>query len=113
MINAASPPDGLIVTISQQMLQQKGYRNWLRNFLSAMARDDCTYWMKQGAKPKHQVLYVYLCIGGKVRFRANFVMTEGPCEKKFGDGEVMFARAWIVLAGPLERPPYPIKMNGF
>lgn len=106
-------PDGIIITISQGMLKEKGYRNWLRNFLDAMSRDDWTYWMRQGAKPKHDILYVYLCIGSKVRYRANFIMTDGPCEKEFNDGKRMFARSWIVMAGPVERPPFPIEMKGF
>jgi len=74
--------------------------------------EDCTYWMKQGGRPKRDLLYVYLCIGNKIRFRANFVMSEGPCKKYFVD-EGMFARAWIVLAGPVVRPDQPIVMKGF
>jgi hypothetical protein len=106
-------PDGIIITISQEMLHEKGYRNWLRNFLNAMNQEDWTYWMRQGSKPKHDILYVYLCIGGKIRFRANFVMTEGPCRKEFAEGGSMFAKAWIILAGPVVRPPHPVLMKGF
>jgi hypothetical protein len=97
-------PDGIIITISAKMLKEKGYRNWLRNFLHAMRQEDCTYWMRQGAAPKHDILYVYLCIGGKVRFRANFAGTESG-HKTFDGGKKMYARVWIVLCGPLERPP--------
>jgi hypothetical protein len=105
--------DGIIITISAGMLKEKGYRNWLRNFLRAMSHEECTYWMRQGSKPKKDILYVYLCINNKVRFRANFVMAEGPCDKTFDDGKQMFARAWIVLAGPLARPDHTIEMKGF
>lgn len=106
-------PDGIIITISAEMLKERGYRNWLRNFLDAMSREDWTYWMRQGACPKKDILYVYLCIGGKIRYRANFVTTEGPSEKEFSDGKIMFARAWIVMAGPVARPDQVIEMKGF
>lgn len=106
-------PDGIIITISQGMIKEKGYKNWLANFLYAMSQDDITYWMRQGAKPTKDILYVYLCIGGRVRFRANYVMAEGPCWKHFNEGIDMYAKAWIVMAGPLERPSSPIPMKGF
>lgn len=106
-------PDGIIITISAGMLREKGYRNWLRNFLEAMSREDWTYWMRTGSQPKRDVLYVYLCIGGKVRFRANYVMPEGPGMKTFNDGKTMYARAWIIMAGPVVRPDCTIAMKGF
>jgi len=106
-------PEGIIITISQGMLREKGYRNWLRNFTTAMQDQDMSYWMRLGSPPKHDVLYVYLCIGGKIRYRANFVMSKGPGEMTFSDDKKLFARAWVILAGPVERPrrllafPYP------
>lgn len=107
------PPEAIIITISQQMLKEKGYKNWLTNFMKAMNREDWTYWMRQGNKPKHEVLYVYLCIGGKVRFRANFVGTEGPSEMTFDGGKKLFAKAWILMCGPVVRAPYHVPMKGF
>lgn len=105
-------PDGIIITISEQMIKEKGYRNWLRNFLDAMGRFDgdqpWTYWMKQGAKPTKDFLYVYLSVKGKIRFRCTYVQSYGSGEMKFGDGATMFARAWVVMAGPLIRPEHPV-----
>ncbi len=96
-------PDGIIITISAAMLKERGYRNWLRNFQYAMEGDNL-YYMKQGAQPKHDILYVYLCIGGKIRFRATFVESYGARELTFGNGETMSARAWIVMTGPIVKP---------
>lgn len=108
------PPDGIIITISAQMLKEKGYRNWVRNFLEAMGKDEWTYWMRLGAIPKQEVLYVYLCIGGQVRYRANFVMYQGPGEKTFSEGNTLYARAWVVMAGPVVRGRVPMKgFRGF
>lgn len=105
-------PEGIIITISQGMLKEKGLRNWLRNFLHAMTQEDWLYYMRQGARPKHDILYVYLCIGGKVRYRAYFAGTSYG-EMTFSDGKRMFAKVWIMLSGPVERPPVAIEMKGF
>lgn len=112
-MNTAEHPEGIVITISQRMLQEKGYRNWLRNFLNAMSQEDWTYWMRQGGRPKHDILYVYLCIGGKIRYRANFVSSEGPGEKTFSDGTSLYGKAWIILAGPVVKPNHPVPMKGF
>ena len=107
------PPDGIIITISQEMLKEKGYRNWLRNFLDAMRRDEWTYWMRLGTVPKHEVLWVYLCIGNKIRYRANFVMYKGAGEFTFNDGKKLYGRAWVVLSGPVVKPTEEIYRKGF
>jgi hypothetical protein len=108
-------PDGIIITISQGMLKERkgGYRGWLKEFMQAMDNENWTYWMRQGAKPKHPILYVYLCIGGKVRFRSTFVSTEGPCEMAFESGKKMFAKAWIIMCGPVVKAPSDFPMKGF
>jgi hypothetical protein len=110
-----SPPDGLIITISQQMLKEKGCRNWLRNFLEAMGKheESWTYWMRLGAVPKCEVLWVYLCIGNKIRYRTNFVMYKGPGQVTFNDGKRMAARAWVVIAGPVVKADQEYPRKGF
>ncbi len=115
-------PDGIIITISAGMLKEKGYKNWLQNFLFAMTHyeKEWTYWMRLGSPVKRDIVYVYLCIGGKVRFRAFFGGNMGGGEMTFGNwaggpGKTLTARAWITLAGPLERPPrgQTFPMKGF
>lgn len=107
------PPEGIIITISQAMLKEKGVANWTRNFLRAMRSENCAYFMKLGSRPKYEVLYVYLCIAGKVRYRANFVESHGPGEFTFQGGKTLYGNAWVVLAGPLSIPHKPIVMKGF
>lgn len=112
------PPTSLIITISKGMYQEKGYRNWLRNFLEAMTEEASEkgthYWLKLGSQPRMPDLqYVYLVIGGKIRFRCYYGGSQGAGGVKFNDGREMFGNAWLVCAGPVTRPPHPIKMNGF
>lgn len=111
------PPEAIMITISQGMIKDHGYRHWLRIFLQCMDYDGCSYWFRQGAAPRYRnnLLYVYLCAGGKVRFRCNYVYSTGPKEMTF-EGPVpktMFAKSWLVLCGPVVRPPYPIEQKGF
>lgn len=105
--------DGIVITISQAMLKEKGVLHWTRNFLEAMSKDDWCYYMRQGARPKHDPLYVYLCIGNKIRYRAMFVASMPASMMTFSDGKQFFARAWVVLAGPVEKPPHEIPWKGF
>lgn len=113
------PPEGLIITVSQGMIGDNGYRHWLRNFLETMARnaegEDWYYWLRIGGKVKQDrhMQYVYLCIGGKIRFRCIYAGCEPGGIKRFDDGKVISAKAWLLVAGPVERAPYPIKRQGF
>src|SRR5688572_12292887 len=106
-------PDALIITVSSGMYGEKGYRNWLRNFLHAMNDESMIYWFRAGGQPKHDVLYIYLCIGGKIRFRVRYAGSEGEREQMFDDGRVMYGKAWIIGCGPVERAPYKIERKGF
>lgn len=115
------PPVGIVITISAGMLAERGYRNWLSNFLLAMDQHDAqnpwTYWMRLGSQPKKDILYVYLCIGGKVRYRTYFAGSRPAGEMTFpnldGSVKTIAARAWVLLSGPVERPRVPVVMKGF
>lgn len=99
----SEPPDALIITVSKGMYGEKGYRNWLRNFLEAMNDDRCIYWFRAGAQPKQDVLHVYLCIGNKIRFKVKYAGSEGDKEQMFDDGRIMHGKAWIAVCGPVDR----------
>ena len=98
-------PDAVVITLSKEMMMERGYKNWLREFLETMAKDEWTYWFRTSGRPKHEVPWLYIVVGGKVRFRCNLVMTDGPGEKVFNSGRSLFGRGWLVCAGPVVRPP--------
>ncbi len=106
-------PDGIIITISQQMLKEKGYENWVRNFIRAMEKDDMIYWFRTGNKPQYEVLYIYLCISGKIRYRIQWVGNYGYGTMKFDNGKEIYGNAWIAGCGPLTKPDEPIYRKGF
>lgn len=116
-------PDGIIITVGAKMYGDKehgGYRKWLRNFLGAMeisaSSEDWFYWFRQGNQPKASdtLQYVYLCIGGKIRYRCFYAGSKGPGAMQFTNHtEEMFGKAWVLVAGPVERAPFKIEMKGF
>lgn len=57
MQNLKEPPGGIIISISQGILKEKGVFNWIRNFINCMNKEDCLYYMCQGTRPKHDFLY--------------------------------------------------------
>lgn len=128
MNNLQQPPEGIIITVGAKMWGHHGYRVWLRNFLQCMTLsasdidkpEDFFYHFRQGNQPKAQdsLQYVYLCIGGKIRWRVFFAGSKGPEELVLvttdGKGiKEIHGKAWIIVAGPAERAPYPIPRKGF
>lgn len=109
-------PDGIIITISAGMYEHHGYKWWLSNFLDTMEKsalgEDWYYWCRSGSQPKRDVQFVYLCIGGKIRFRCIYGGCKPGGTMKFGD-RVIDGKAWIILAGPAIKPPHTIPMKGF
>jgi hypothetical protein len=109
-----APPDAIIITISAAMLKEKGLRNWLRNFLDAMARENHTYWFRLGSVPRFdELLYVYLCIGGYVKYRCFFAGTHPAGWMTFQDGKQLYGKAWVYACGPVRKAPERIPMKGF
>lgn len=109
-------PEGIIITISAGMLKEKGVRNWLKNFLQAMAQEDWLYYFRQGTIPRYadHLMYVYLCIGNKIRYRINFVEAIGSRSFTFDNEEgSIYGKAWIVTCGPVVKAPHDIPRKGF
>ena len=115
MANLTEPPDGIIITIPMKAIEEKGgYRSFLEEFLDCVEDDHYanSYWIKAGNKPKHDVLDVYIVIGGRIRWKCTFVESHGAGEVELDRGK-MYGRGWIVCTGPAEKPSPPIYMKGF
>jgi hypothetical protein len=113
--NLNEPPEGIILTISRQMYADKGYLNWRRNFLMAMNKyeegDGYYYWLRVSCRPTmdSSLLYVYLCVGNKLRYRGFYGGVRETPEgfKQFDDGRIIRGRFWVLIAGPVELAPRP------
>lgn len=125
MKNLTEPPEGIIITVSAKMWGHHGYKVWLSNFLDCMKKSEdlderYVYHFRQGNQPKagESLRYVYLCIGGRIRWRAFFAGSYGPktleLMKTDGSGtKFIDGKAWIMVAGPVERAPFKIEKKGF
>lgn len=116
------PPEGIVITVSAGMIGDHGYRHWLRNFLESMKQSeetcDWNYYFRVGGQPRQDkhIQYVYLCIGGKIRFRVFYAGSQAGGKLNLSNGHryrIVEGRAWILTAGPVERAPHPIPMKGF
>lgn len=113
-------PIGLIMTFSMAMITEGG--TTLREFLRAFERlnDDNACWLQKCRnKPKHEVLYCYIIIAGRVYYRANVSHWEPGGEinatnilKPGGD---ILKISWprLVLTPPIVKAPEKIPMRGF
>ncbi len=105
--------DCIIITIGAAFLKERGLMEWYRDFYNAMTTDS-HYCLRQGNQPKKQdIKYVYLCIGGKIRYRTHFIKSYPGGMLTFIDGRSMYANAWVVVAGPMVKAPYDIARKGF
>ena len=87
-------------------------REFVRSFMSINDGETCWY-AKVGQVPKRDVLYCYVIIGNRVRYRANIVGFEPGGELTFSDGRSATAKVWMVLGAPVVRAPHRIEMRGF
>lgn len=113
------PPDGIILTLSAACIKDNGgYREMVKDFLRC--RSDVEqpefmrmYWMRLPVKPIHQVMYVYIVMHNKIRWRANIVELHGEGYKEFSGNRVLKAKCWMVVCDfePMPRPL--IERRGF
>jgi hypothetical protein len=106
-------PEAIIKTMPLVAIwQEQNPRDFLRS-LKAVDRGD-TFWLAPlPAVPKHEVLYFYFLIQGRLRYRLNISHYEPGGERTFEDGRKWTAKTWAILTGPVVKPPHKIEMRGF
>lgn len=89
-----------------------GYKICLREIEWVRQAPDDRWWNHSiGTKPTREVLYAYIVILGRVRYRANIVGWEAGGEKEFQDGRKRTAKHWLIL-GHFVPAPFAIKIKG-
>jgi hypothetical protein len=113
-------PDGIVITWSQDMINLKGgLRSFVKHFQQTMASEDTVWLQKCKNQPKHDVLYVYIIVAGRVRYRCFYggyqvgvtTINEGTKNSFSGFQRISWPR--VVLAGPLKKAPHKIYLKGF
>jgi hypothetical protein len=105
-------PDSIIITISAEYLKERGCRKWYKDFLRGTSEEGFSYWIRIAQMPKFtDLLYVYLCIGNRIRYRTNLVGFYPGSTETFFDGDTITAKVWCVVTGPVVKGD--IKRKGF
>lgn len=65
------------------------------------------------AKPKIEVLHLYLLIEGQVQVRLNIAGYEEGEARKCWDDTIRKPKYWAICTAPVSRPPEPFPMRGF
>jgi hypothetical protein len=104
--------DGIIISISAKYLKERGVRKWYEDFQQGITKENYSYWMRLAQMPKFtDMLYVYLCIGNRIRYRTNLVGFYPGNTMSFENGNTITAKVWCVIAGPLVKGN--VKRKGF
>lgn len=84
------------------------------NYRAAIADQECTWFLALAQQPKHDLLYVYIVIKGRIDARFNFAgIREGGRDVRLWDGTVRTPKCWAICSGPVSRPPFELKVRGF
>jgi hypothetical protein len=110
-------PEALIITYPAALLKKHGgYRAFRTGMLEMNRHPDACWLQRCRNRPRHSVLYVYVVVGGRLKFRLNLVEWDNgtPVEAMRPDGTMMLT-TWprLVLSGPVIEAPERIPMRGF
>ena len=82
--------------------------------LRDLEADDANHiYIALSAKPKVEVLHVYLCIAGQITVRLNLASIEPGNKRECFDRSMRSPKFWAICTGPISRPPEPIPRRGF
>lgn len=104
------------VGASEEASQRRAaYRTMMKAFRGLERNDEAFVRIAFSAKPRHEVLYCYIVVGGRARVRANIAGWEkGSGERIISwDGhDLSGAKYWALLTAPVEFAPCVIERRG-
>lgn len=112
-------PIGIIVTFPRVFFEEVSTASFVREFLGMNNPDYEGYWLcKIGSIPRQEVLYCYIIINNRIRYRANIAGFEPGGPQQFdgrlsGKPRIHTAKAWMQLTGPIVKAPYRMEKRGF
>src|SRR5438552_3613232 len=106
-------PTGIIRTLPTLEKGSTGYRKYVAAIRRLEQGGDDPIYIALSQMPRHDILHIYLLIGGKVRVRLNVAGYEDGDSRECWDTTVRKPKYWVVCTGPVSRPPEPVLMRGF
>ena len=97
--------DSIYVTLGANQLKDKPYKKQIIEFMKCDGVNSIFNW-KMSNRPKKEFVWVYIVIGGKVRWRARFVEWRRADEVDLDDGRRLKGKWWMILID-FEKLPLP------
>lgn len=111
----AQPPTGIIRTLPSLYADKAnvGHRAYQRTMANMESDPEAVMFIALAQQPKHDLLHLYILIGGVIEARFNLLGYEPGDSRKCWDKTIRQPKVWAACAGPISRPPQPIRMRGF
>lgn len=114
-------PEGIVLTLPQIFFKetQVGTGFFAKSFERYMQDEEAIWNFKLTNLPKIDVAFVYIIFDGKIRYRTNLVMYERGVSKTFQDPPYFgmirefYKKNWVLITGPIQKPPYEMPLKGF
>ncbi len=114
-------PEGIVITLPKIYFEETGVGTgfFVKSFEQYMDDEEAVWNFKLKNLPKLDVAFVYIIFDKEIQYRANLVMYERNVSKVFQDppyfGKVreFKNKNWVLLTGPIVKPPYEIPLKGF
>lgn len=112
-----TPAIGIIITMGKEVLNANGGgAKWQRHFESCVGGENTGFWLHRSRNPpKQDIAVVYVIAENFVQWKVFYGGYErGPASVWMLNGEkrdIDWPR--MILAGPMEKAPYDIPMQGF
>lgn len=109
-------PEAIIITYPLYLLKRYGDYKSFREGMLELNDENAAWFQRCRNKPKHEVPFVFIVVGGKIRFRLNCAGWDPgtPARVVRPDGTPNIIQ-WprLVLTGPVVEAPGNIEYKGF
>lgn len=112
--------DAIVLTLPKMFFEDRktSIDDFKKHFERYMKREDAIWNFRLTNLPTQDILHVYLCFDGFLQYKCNFVQYERNVSKTFHDTKDKKPRSfpaanWVLLTGPVEKPPYEWPLKGF
>ncbi len=110
-----NPPTGIIRTLPSvyTVPDSPGYQGLTRSIRECEEDESSHFFIALAQQPLHDVLHLYLCLGGEIKYRFNLAGYSPGTDAKCWDQTIMQPKVWAICTGPVSRPPEPVLRRGF
>jgi len=106
-------PTGIIRTLPSLEPGHVGKQRYESSIKALEQGRDVQIYIALSAKPKTEVLHMYLLIEGEIKVRLNIADYVPGDARECWDRTIRAPKFWAVCTGPVSKPPEPMKRRGF